>query len=905
MPSRKALPGLLLLVLLLAMGLASNVLAVSTPGAADVKIAVLPFEVNTGPDLQYLKQSLPELLTDRFKAAGFQAVDPNAVRDAAAKLGGVMDAAKAREVAQSLGATHAVFGSFSQVGDTLSVDAKLTDVAGGQGVIPLTVTKQGLINLLPAMDAVVQGVQVHALSKDVVADIAVEGTKVLDKDVILMRLSTRKGETYNPKTINQDLKTIYDLGYFDDVRILARDVPGGKQVVIKVKERPRIQAIGVTGSQKFSEDDIIAAIATKKGAVLNPKVLADDIRVLREMYRKEGYYNVKINHEVESAGEGQARLTFKIDEGKKLYVEKIRLEGAKSLDNSDIISGLAVKEKGFLSWFTKSGVLKEDMLERDAAYIASYYGDRGFIDVKVGKPEVEIKEDHIEVVYRVEEGPRMKAGAVHFEGDLISDPGTLADVTKLDNLGSEKDYFNRSVVREDIKNLASYYNNFGYAYAEVDVKTDVHQDSKTVDVTYVISKHQKVHIRRVILEGNTKTRDNVILREMRLADGDQFSGEKLQRSTERLNKLNYFGDVDIEPVPTGDPDEMDLKVKVTDKPTGRIGGGVGYSSYDGVFFGGQVKEDNLFGKGYSLGFSGTIGGKSTSYVANFLNPRVNDTLWAAGGKLYSNKNEYYDYTYDVMGGTGMVSYPLGEYTTIYGTYRLDFYDIKDVDSSADQEIIDQAGSHVASVISTALVRDTTDRLYNPTRGNLTTLQVAMGGGVMGGTDEFVKYQADNSFYTRLVGDFVLHLRGNFGLVHQNFNGKDIPVVERFYLGGIDTVRGYSYRKISPQDGSGDQMGGDKSFFTNVELIHPLNKDMGIYGVAFFDAGGAWNEGEMFFSQQHLVNGEAPPLGLYKAVGAGLRWISPFGPLRFEYGYGMDKLYESSRHKFEFSMGQQF
>jgi len=904
MPTRKALYGLLPLLLLAALVFAPQSLR-AAPAAGSVKIAVLPFEVNASADLSYLKQSLPDLLTDRFKAAGFSVADPAEVRNAAHGAA-IQDAAGAREAARAVGATHAVYGSFSQVGEVLSLDAKLADVTAQSPVLPITVSKQGLINLLPALDGVVQAVSRNVLSSDIVVEIDVEGTKVLDKDVVLMRLTMRKGEPFSPKAVNQDLKTIYDLGYFDDVRIRVADVPGGKKVVVAVKERPRIQAIGVSGEDKFSEEDITAAIATKKGAVLNPKVLSDDINVIREMYRKEGYYNVKITHQVESSGEGQARLTFNIEEGKKLYIEKIRIEGCKSLDADDIRSGLALKEHGMFSWFTKSGVLKEDMLERDAAYIMNYYGDHGFIEVKVGKPEVNILDDRIEVVFRVEEGPRFRTGEIRFEGDLIADPATLADeVTKIDDLGLSHEYFSRSVVREDIKNLAAYYNNYGYAYAEVDVRTDVHQEDLLVDLTYVISKHQKVHIRRVILEGNTKTRDNVVLREMRLADGDQFSGEKLHRSTERLNKLNYFSDVDIEPVPTGDPDEMDLKVKVVDKPTGKIGGGVGYSTYDGVFFGGNIQESNLFGKGYQTGFAGYIGSKKTSYTLSFLDPRVNDSLWSMGSQLWATEGDYVYYDMDSMGGSVSASHPLGEYTKFHGQYSLDFYNITDIDSSASKYIRKQSGDHVASIITGVVERDTTDKLYNPTRGNVSMIKLANGGGITGGTDEFIKTEGENSYYHTIFGDLVFHGLVHVGYVGENFNGKDIPVTQRYFLGGIQDVRGYSYHKISPQDSDGDQMGGNKAAYTNLELIHPLNKEMGIYGVTFFDAGGTWKEGDMYLSAPTLVHGDSPPLGLYKSVGGGLRWISPFGPLRLEYGYGIDDLYESSHHKFEFSMGQQF
>jgi outer membrane protein insertion porin family len=873
----------------------------------EVTVVVLPFEINAGEDLSYLRQSLPDLLSDRLRDAGFNVVDKAAVEKALAAKGmKPTDPAAVREAGLLTNAGYVITGSFSQLGETLSIDARVNDPFGVKPPMPAFASKEGLINLIPAVDDLVTKMRGDLLGVDRIVDVDVEGAVALDKEVVLMRLSTKKGEPLDAKAINTDLKTIYDLGYFDDVKAILRDASGGKKLVIQVVEKPRILALGVKGAKAYSTEDLLKVANSKKGAVLNPKVLAEDMAAIREMYRKEGYYNAKVTHEIETAGQGQARLNFVIDEGKKLYIKKIVIQGAKQISEGDLKDELALKERGFFSWFTQGGVLKEDLLERDAAALAAYYNNRGFMDAKVGSPEVNIGEDGIDVTFKVEEGARFRVESVHVEGDLIADEPKLIELTKMGKAATEKNYLDRSAIRDDLKMLTDYYNTFGYAYAEANVRVNDHPEEKTVDVIYVMRKLQKVHIRRVLVEGNTKTRDNVIMREMRLADGDLFNGEKLKRSNERLNKLGYFSMVDIEPVPTGSPDEMDLKVKVKDKETGKIGGGVGYSTYDGVYFAASIDESNLFGKGWSASLNGQWSDTKTSYTFTAMNPRWDDTKLGVGFSLYDRKDDYTDYMRASTGGKIGFSYPLGEYTSLLWDYNIERYTIYDIVSGAAQEIVDAAGTSIASIATASIVRDTTDGSQQSlaTKGTVNTFSVAYGGGVLMGDDNFIRSIYDHNGYQKLLGDLVFHWHGQVGWVGQNGNG-DIPLGQRFYLGGSSTVRGYTQRKIAPIDeASGDVIGGDKEAFANLELIHPLSKKAGVYGSVFFDAGGTWKEGEMLFSNP-TRRVAAPPAGLYKSVGVGLLWFSPMGPLKLEFGHGMDDLYDSTHNKVEFNMGRTF
>lgn len=905
MPRTKFLFLLIAATLVILFGHAADY-AQAADSPSDVVIAVLPFEVNADADSQYLKDSLPTLISDRLRDAGFRVAGVDRVNQVIDKQGyEYLDISAAKEVALLSSSGYAIYGSFNKVGNEISLDVRLVEAFGLKPVVPIFVSRKGLINLLPAVDELVSKIKIELLSQDKIVAVKVEGNKVLDKDVILMRTSLKSGDIYTPSKINSDLKKIYALGYFDNVKVVVKDVRGGKEIIFRVSEKPRIQAISVLGADAIDKDDILAAVSTKKGAVLNPKVLKDDLNTLREMYRKEGYYNAKVNYEIDGTG-AQARLTLKINEGKKLYIEGIKIEGAEQVDADEIKSQLALTERGWLSWFTKTGVLKEELLDRDAAAIMAFYGNRGFVDAKVGQPEVDIKEDGIYVTFKVSEGIRYKFGKVRFKGDLIVREDKLRSIIDADDMAADGEYLDRSVLRDDMKSLSEYYSNYGYAYAEANIQFDKHVETKSVDVTFILTKKQKVHIRRVIIEGNSKTRNNVILRELRLADGDLFSGSKLRRSIVRLNKLDFFSEVDIEPVPTGDPSEMDLKVKVKDKNTGMVSGGIGYSTYDQVFVSAKVTEHNLFGRGWDLGLNGGWSSRNISYAATFYNPRFNDGLWGGGAQTYWRDEDFTDYQKQTIGGTVMASYPVGEYTNFFTNYRLDNYYMYDIGESAASTIKEQEGYRWSSVVTAGLKRDTTNKRYNPSTGTLNTLTVEMGGGLLGGDDSFVKYTLDSNYFTPVFWQLVFHWRGEAGFIHDNFGSGDIPVYERFYLGGIDDVRGYSSRKISPRDSkSDDRIGGNKELFMNFELLFPINEEYGVVGVGFFDLGNSWDDGQNFFSDTKQDNGDPLVLGLYKSVGAGIRWFSPMGPIRIEYGYALDKLKDSGRHKIEFSMGQFF
>ncbi len=857
------------------------------------KTAVMPFEINAPQDLDYLETGLATMLITALEDKGINVISLDRIQDILSREDVVLiDIAKSRRLALMAESRYAVYGSFSKVDEYISIDARLVDAFGEKETVPFYIVREGVINILPAVEELAQKVYQELLKEERVASIDIQGLDFLDPDVVRLRLRMQEGDIFEPEMLNLELRRIFDLGYFDDVTFEVEDTPQGKAVIITVDEKPLIQNINVLGADKIKEKDVRQVLTTRTGSVLNPRIISEDLGRIRELYRGKGYYNATVDYNTTPIDERTASLNIRIVEGNRLFIRGIEFQGAQSISERELRREMALKRRGVFSWITGRGILREELLDRDAAAIEAHYANRGFIDARVGQPIVDYEEDGIYLTFQVEEGPRYKAGTVDFRGDLLVTIEELEGITALDDLGRQGRYFDRSVMREDMLNLSDFYTDFGYAFADADADMDVDRENRLVNVTYVMDKGEKIYIRRVHIEGNTKTRDNVIRREMRISDGDLFSGSDLRRSNERLTRLDYFETVEIEPTPTPAEDEIDLVVRVREQPTGVLSAGAGYSSYDKLFFTGMIQQRNLFGKGYSLGFSGSFGSRTTSFDLSFWNPYFRDSNLGLGADLYWIDDEYFTYDKETRGGRARFSYPLGEYTNLYWHYRLDKYTISKIDKKAHRDIQALKGDNWSSALYVSATRDTTDRRINPSRGTINTLAVEYAGSFLGGDDNFIKYIYQTDYYRPLFWKTIFHWRGQAGYLMKN-TSEDIPNFERFALGGINSVRGYSARKIAPRYDDKEVKGGTKQFFTNFEMIFPLNEDLGIMGLVFFDAGEVWDSGERV------------DLDLYKSIGAGIRWYSPLGPIRVEYGYGLDKLYGKSQRRVEFSVGHIF
>ncbi len=862
-------------------------------------VMILPFQVQGGEDSDRLQQELPTMLAQRLSARGVQVIPAEQVLEYLRRNNiSSLDLNTVRRIIRSTNSAGAIYGSFSRVGDGSSLDARIVTSDAKRAIKPVFIEQTGKLNLSSIVDELSSRAVGEFMDAEAIHGVEVRGTSILDPDVVLMRINAKAGDLVDPVAIDREVKKIWDLGYFSDVSATVEKRPEGLVLVYTVKEKPRIENIAIEGAGDVDEDDILAAMSTKPGSIFNEKLLSDDLRKIADLYRKEGYYLAKIDHRLEASPNGSAAsLVLDIKEGNQLYVTNITLEGVSQLSEGDVKDEMALKTRNILSWFTGTGVLREDMLERDAAAITSYYMNNGFLDVHVGQAKVDYGETGISVSFPITEGTRYRLNQVRFSGDLIDTDVELAKIVKLDDMADDKEYFSLEVMQDDSSKLTDYYANYGYAFANVSPRPEkVADSSDLVNIVYNVEKRQKVYVRRVILEGNNRTRDNVVLREMRLVDGDLFNGEKLRRSIERLNKLGYFEVAEAELVPTKNDEEVDLKISVKEQSTGAIMAGIGYSTYSDFGVTGTIMENNLWGKGYSVSLQAMLSGRRNAFNLSFTNPRLYDTDLAVGGDLYYWRDDFYDYDKKTKGGLVRMGYPIGEYTGVTFGYKLEFYELYNFEEDASPLIKEYAGNRVTSSIIGSIGRDTTDRL-KPTTGNIDRLEAEYAGNWLGGDDKFINLSFEHQTYLKLADHHILHFRGKVAGIFKN-GGDTVPVFERLWMGGMDTVRGYKAKDIVPQDPvTGDHIGGTRMAFANFEYIWTAMPEIGINLVPFFDIGAVVD------TDQHYSWNDS----IKKSVGLELRWRSPMGDLRFSYGYPLDKSWDGDKLKgrFEFSMGQFF
>jgi outer membrane protein insertion porin family len=460
----------------------------------------------------------------------------------------------------------------------------------------------------------------------------------------------------------------------------------------------------------------------------------------------------------------------------------------------------------------------------------------------------------------------------------------------------KENFYNREVVRRDTLGLREIYANDGYAYA--DVSPIIKEDDKKhiVDITYNISKGKKVRFERINIAGNTITRDKVIRREFKVIEGDYFSGEALKKSNRNIHRLGYFEDVEVQTKKGSRDDLMVLNIKVKERPTGSFSVGAGFSSFEGMVGMLQLAQNNLFGYGQKISASTRAGGKTQQFDIRFTEPWLFDRPLSAGVDAFKLKQELVEYTKDSMGGALRFGFPLGldDFTRGRVRYAYDDAEISDIEENAAVAIKNMAGINVTSSITLGIVRDSKDRPWNTSRGSLNSASFEYAGDFLGGDAAFNKYLGTSTWYFPLPWKTVFMAKGRLGYVKGRSGGK-LPIYQKFRIGGINTVRGFDFASISPRDlTTGDRIGGEKMMAYNFEHRFPLIKEQGVVGLVFFDAGDVVTQDEDFtFSE------------IRRSAGTGIRWYSPIGPLRLEWGKNLDPQGDESSSRWEFSVGGLF
>lgn len=855
------------------------------------RLLVLPFHVSSAQDKESLKTQFTGLTRKDLREKGFQVLKKPQVQTLLnQKPGQKLNPERVRLLAELTNSRYGIYGELNQKASSLRIDLELIGTGKGNLTKSLDITQMGAENISRA--AAKTSKQITEYINKIIISIEITGNELMETSAIKSRLQIETGKYFIKDKIDAEVKRLYDSGFFEDVKVFVRDTASGKKIIFKVREKPLIQNIAVQGNKQLEDSEILGKIETQTGKVLNTETLSQDLRKIKKLYRKEGHYKVNVSYKQKQIAPGKAKLILQIKEGRKLYIQNITIKGANKLSAENLKDRISLSERGLFSWITGSGVLKKKQLHRDVAILKSYCSNRGFIDVQVAQPEVKFTREGIDITFFIQEGERYKVKDVSIKGDLISPEKKLLELTKLQDLASENNNFDRSVMNSDRQNLTEYYANYGYAHASTNVDLEKNPQNNTVSVTYIINKKKKVFIRKLTISGNTKTRDHVIRREMDLVGGEQFSGKELSDSKQNLNKLGYFKSVNIDTVPTGKPNKMDLKVDVKEKSTGSFSAGAGYSSVDNIFLTAQVRERNFLGRGYDLSLLGKYSSESTRFQFSFWNPHLYNGPLGIGVDAYDTSWDYDEYDLLNTGGRLKFAYTIGDYTRLHWNVDISKYEVDDIESGASESIKAIQGKNWSRTISVSAKRGTTNKYYAPTKGSKNTLHLEYAGGLLGGDDNFLKTEYDFSYYYTPWWKLTFNWRWNAGWLFEN-TGEEIPDFERFYLGGLHSVRGYEHRDISCKDSQGNDIGGYKSFQNNIEVNFPVTgSDLGLRGTLFFDAGNVWDKDE------------SVSLDFYKSYGVGMSWNSPMGPIEVVYAIPMDDLEDNSAG-FQFSVGGAF
>lgn len=747
-------------------------------------------------------------------------------------------------------------------------------------------------------------------------EVQITGNRRIESAAILNVVKSKAGDTLYDDKSDADIRAIYKLGYFQDVQASVEQSDRGTVLIYTVLEKPIVRDIKFEGNKELKTDKLKEVLEFRQNAIFSSKDLAKSVAKMKKLYGDDGYYLAEITPQIDKSSATDLTVTFKIVEGLKILISDIRFDGNKAFSNRKLLGVMETKEKWFLSWLTGAGTYKEDVLKNDALLITDFYLNNGYINVKVGEPLVRLNDSKtaLDVFIGITEGDQYRIGEIGFKGELLESATELRKKMK----SEQGEIFNKSTLRTDIATLTDAYADKGYAFANVNPLTRPDSDKKTVDMTFDMEKGELVYIDRINIAGNPKTRDKVIRRELRVTESELYSATGMKRSKQNLMNLGYFEEANIATAKGSAGNKLNVNVDVKEKPTGTFSVGGGYSSLDGFIGQGSIQQANFLGLGLKANVSASIGGKSQTYSVGLFDPHFLDSKWSLGADIYRSERQYNDYSRRLMGGDIKTSYPISDEI---GTFFMYKYEIKDIylPSAGYQALNFQdpniyiLGSSTTSAILGSITRNTTDYQLDPSTGMINSFTVDFAG--LGGNNRYARYTTDHHWFHPIYKKLIFNTRLTLGYIQEI--GQPVPIDEKFYLGGISSLRGYTARTVSPsrsqldQDIRGNQsvnnvfLGGDKEFFGSAELTYPLLQDAGIKGVVFFDYGNSFTDANTMFKTK-LANYSGGS-SLLMSYGAGIRWASPLGPLRLEYGFPVKPRggIDNASGRFEFSIGSLF
>ena len=734
--------------------------------------------------------------------------------------------------------------------------------------------------------------------------INVKNNKTISAEIILSKIRTKVGDTFSQEIMNDDLKKLYATQYFTDISIDVVDYKGGVSVTFAVEEKPVIEDIVFKGNNEFKSQKLKSTMKSKPNEMLNLALLAQDTADIKTQYVKKGFPQVEVKYTIDTDKEtNKAIITVTVSEKTHVKVASVKLIGNKAIKTRDITKILGTKP----AWLFNPGVFNDETMQDDIDKIKSMYDDLGFMDTEVA-PKLDYSSDGavLNLTYDIKEGKQYLVGDIKVNGNLIYPEKAVKA-----NIGMKKGKpFSTRSLREDVFTLRQYYYKYGYMNVIVDVEKNLNTQTGSVDLIYNIDPKEVVYVGKIDIRGNLKTRDVVVRRELRIFPGDKFNGDRVRRSKERLYNLGFFENVSFDTEPTEVPNVQNIVVNVKETKTGEFSFGGGYSSVDLLMGFAEITQRNFdilnfptfTGGGQNLTIRGEIGMVTTNYNLGWTDPWIFGFPFLGGFDVYRTthtKAEDIGWVYDeTRTGTDL---RLGkELTDTFRsdlTYRLENVKIENLDSNVSQALQAEEGSNYISSLTLELTQDTRDNIFNPVKGYMLNGSIQDAGGAFGGDKNFWKGTLSGAFYYSFFDKVVLEAKARLGLADSYGSTDDVPVYERFYAGGANTIRGYKERYVGPRDsGSGEPIGGDAILIGNVEFTFPIYEKI-IKGAVFYDIGNVMPRLKDFASEYSQFK---------SGTGFGVRVKTPLGPVKVDYGYPLSKNFEDKREgQFYFSMSRGF
>ncbi len=705
--------------------------------------------------------------------------------------------------------------------------------------------------------------------EEVIYKITFIGNVKVEEGVVRGAIKSREGGPFSTDQVREDLRSIFGLGYFSDVQVDIKSTPKGKEVIFIVVEKPSIKEIIITGNQKVKTEDIKEKMTLTTRSILNLEKVKENAEKIRMLYFSKGYYGINVEHKVDYLETNEVVVTFQITEGPKGHVKKIIFKGNKNIKSSELKKVMMTKQWNIFSIITKTGILAEEMLKDDIQLLTAYYFDHGYLDVKISEPKVDLHNPkRIQIEIEIAEGPQYRMGDIDFKGDLLTTKEDLFKTIKI----KRNDVYSNSVIRKDIHTLTEKFANQGYAYADISPITSTDPKTLLVHLTLDIEKKKQVNFEKIQIIGNMKTRDKVIRRELQVAEGELYNATGLNKSKDRLKRTGFFKEVDFTTSRGSTDEKINLEIKVEEAPTGSLSFGIGYSSIEKVVGTASISDRNLFGMGYYGLLKFRLGWDTRDLRLSFTDPYFLGSPYAAGFDLYNENRDFDTYSYRIIGGDVRLGKELTEKIRADAMYKLERIKVEDITTDASRFIKEQAGDKLTSALSIAFSMDTRNDFFNPSRGARHSISIENAGGLLGGDNYFVKVSGDTSWFFPLPLDTVLNLRGKAGFI-EPYSGRTAPIYEKFFVGGLQTVRGFEFGMAGPFDENEEPLGAEKMMIFNSELIFPVARDIGLRGAIFFDIGKGFDK----------ISDIAP---LKTGAGVGIRWFSPFGPIHIDIGFNL-------------------